>query len=146
MLDYTVMDTHDKTYALLTKLAPMIEDIQRRLMVIEEQLRSGGGASKRDAPDKEAKRAEKEAAVEALSASDRALYEALREWRGERARSLGWSPMTVAHDKTLLAITALRPLTELAMGAVNVNLARKYGPELLAIVKRHPQAEGDAPW
>ena len=144
MLDYTVMDTHDKN--LLLKIATMVEDSQRRLTLIEELVRSGGSKRASDAPDKEAKRAEKEAAIEALPASDRALYEALREWRGEKARSLGWSPMTVAHDKTLLAITALRPATELAMSAVNVNLARKYGPELLAIVKRHPQVEGDAPW
>lgn len=145
MLYYTVMDTHDKN--LLLKIATMVEDNQRRLTLIEELIRSGGGIRKAsDAPDKEAKRAEKEAAIEALSVSDRALYEALREWRIGKARSLGWSPMTVAHDKTLLAITALRPTTELAMSAVNVNLARKYGPELLGIVKRHAQADGGDDW
>jgi superfamily II DNA helicase RecQ len=138
------MDAHDKD--LLIKIGNMVEDCQRRLTLLEELVRSGGSRRVGDAPDKEAKRAEKQAAVEALSASDRALYDALREWRAEKARSLGWSPMTVAHDKTLLAITALRPSTELAMGAVNANLARKYGPELLAIVKKHSQAAGDGDW
>jgi superfamily II DNA helicase RecQ len=138
------MDTHDKN--LLLKIATMVEDSQRRLTLIEELVRSGGSKRASDAPDKEAKRAEKEAAIEALSASDRALYGALREWRTKTAASLGHSTMTVAHDTTLLAITAVRPRNEMALRAVSAKLGMKYGPELLAIVKRHPQVEADAPW
>jgi superfamily II DNA helicase RecQ len=144
MLDYTFMDTHDKQ--LLLKIGDMVEDCQRRLTLIEELIRSGGGKRASDAPDKEAKRAEKQAIIDALSAEDRALYDALREWRGSVARGLGWSPMTVAHDRTLLDLVAVRPDNNLAFLAVNSNLATKYGPELLALIKRYPRSEADAPW
>lgn len=144
MLDYTVMDTHDKN--LLLKVATMVEDNQRRLTLIEELVRSGGAKKASDAPDKEAKRAEKEKAVEALSASDRALYEALRSWRRDVAASMNRSPMTVCHDQALLDVVHLRPTTEMAMLATNNNLGRKHGPEIIALVKSHPQVEGGGDW
>ena len=144
MVDYTVMDAHDKQ--LLMKVAEIVEDNQRRLTLIEELLRSSKTTATAEAQDKEAKRAAKQLAIDALSASDRELFDALRHWRRAVAGESGRSPMTVCHDQALLDIVAWRPKDEIGLRAVNGNLATKFGPQLLSIIKRHPSDQGDQPW
>jgi ATP-dependent DNA helicase RecQ len=75
---------------------------------------------------------------DALDDPGRALFEALRRYRLERARAEGVPPYVVASDRTLRDVARLRPrdLAELegAHGIGPAKLAR-YGAEILAVVR-----------
>jgi ATP-dependent DNA helicase RecQ len=80
-----------------------------------------------------------------LSASDRALFEALRAERLGLSREAGVPPYVVAHDRTLLEVVRWKPRTpaELAQvyGMGPARIAR-YGERILATVRRHVAGEG----
>ncbi|HYE42654.1 MAG TPA: DNA helicase RecQ [Caulobacteraceae bacterium] len=69
---------------------------------------------------------------------DRALFEALRNWRKERAAEQGVPPYVIFHDKTLLDIARARPSTGPALARVagvgEGKLAR-YGEGVLKVVR-----------
>ncbi|MEA2519988.1 MAG: ATP-dependent helicase UvrD/PcrA, partial [Chloroflexota bacterium] len=68
---------------------------------------------------------------------DDPLFDALREWRSERARLEEKPAYVIASDATLAAISAARPGTLASLERVNgIGPAKldKYGPEILAIV------------
>jgi ATP-dependent DNA helicase RecQ len=65
------------------------------------------------------------------------LFQALRAWRLERARSDGLSPYIVAYDRTLRLVARERPRDLEALGAIpglGASKALKYGPELLEVI------------
>jgi DNA helicase-2/ATP-dependent DNA helicase PcrA len=67
------------------------------------------------------------------------VFQALREWRLERARSAAVPPYVIAHDSTLLEIEARRPRSESELRRVPGMGPRKvetYGSEILAVVIR----------
>ncbi|HYP03705.1 MAG TPA: DNA helicase RecQ [Cyanobium sp.] len=78
-----------------------------------------------------------QAAGALLSEADEALFQALREWRREQARSQGVPPYVVFHDRTLVEIAAARPvnLDDLA-GICGVGRAKleRYGEAVLGVV------------
>ena len=63
---------------------------------------------------------------EALSAQERRVFDALRAWRGEVAKELGWPAFRIASNRTLTGIARAAPRDERALGAV-----RGVGPWLL---------------
>ena len=75
---------------------------------------------------------------EALDVADRALFDALRRYRLERARKDGVPPYAVATDRALRDIARLRPqdaaTLELAHG-IGPAKVKRYGAELLAVVR-----------
>jgi ATP-dependent DNA helicase RecQ len=79
----------------------------------------------------------------ALDEAGRALFDALRIHRLEVARAAGLPPYAVATDRALRDIAALRPATsaelELAHG-IGPAKAKRFGPGLLAVVRRHAGA------
>jgi RecQ family ATP-dependent DNA helicase len=80
-----------------------------------------------------------------LSPADAPLFEALKEWRLGAAE--GKPAYTVAHNKTLAAIAALRPADAdrlLAIAGVGPSFVSKYADEVLAIVAEHPPAVPEA--
>ena len=86
------------------------------------------------------KKARKTASAAELSPEAMPLFDALKSWRTDRARSLGLPPYTVAHDKLLVAVSTLRPATEDELSQISgIGPAKleKYGAELLEIVARH---------
>jgi ATP-dependent DNA helicase RecQ len=81
---------------------------------------------------------------------DQTLFEKLRAWRLETARTLGKPPFVVFHDSTLKRIAATKPadLEELsAVKGIGPAKLEQYGQSLLAIVsgqeddQKGPQAE-----
>ncbi len=67
------------------------------------------------------------------------VFEALRAWRAERARTDGVPAYVVAHDATLLAVVAARPASLVELGRVKgMGPARveRYGTEILAALER----------
>jgi DNA helicase-2/ATP-dependent DNA helicase PcrA len=67
---------------------------------------------------------------------DEALYDRLRGWRMEQAKSLGQPAYCVFTDKTLLAIAEVRPSDEQGLSAIPGVGARKldkFGAEVLAL-------------
>ncbi|MFF7676720.1 ATP-dependent DNA helicase UvrD2 [Actinacidiphila glaucinigra] len=67
---------------------------------------------------------------------DEALYERLREWRVEQAKTLGQPAYCVFTDKTLLAIAEVRPTTEGELSVISGVGARKldkFGADVLAL-------------
>ena len=69
------------------------------------------------------------------------LFEALRQWRLERAKRDGVPAYAIAHDETLNAIVETKPATVAALrrcrGIGPERLAR-YGAEILAVVAASP--------
>jgi ATP-dependent DNA helicase RecQ len=89
--------------------------------------RSGGGPS----------RARKAAASESLDAGDRALFEALRAWRAETARSQGVPAYIVFGDATLRALAEHRPTTvhDLAgISGIGEKKREAYGEAVIAVI------------
>ncbi|HET8815514.1 MAG TPA: ATP-dependent DNA helicase RecQ [Solirubrobacterales bacterium] len=86
------------------------------------------------------KRATKAAPAPDLSPADGPLLEALKAWRLRAAD--GKPAFTVAHNKTLTAIAAIRPTNDdslLAISGIGPSFVAKYAPEVLAIVAEHSQ-------
>ncbi len=76
-----------------------------------------------------------------LSPADAPLFEALKSWRLEAAA--GKPAYTVASNKTLTAIAAIRPGDDdslQAIGGVGPAFIAKFAPDVLAIVAEHPAA------
>jgi ATP-dependent DNA helicase RecQ len=82
---------------------------------------------------------EAEERASAISGLDTALFEALRVYRATIASESGVAPFIVAHDRTLAAIAARRPLNpqelEEVPGMGPAKIAR-YGEGFLAVVRR----------
>ena len=77
-------------------------------------------------------------AATALDAASSSLYEALRAWRAQVARSHGVPAYVVFHDSTLQAIALARPRSVDALRAIPGLGERKlahYGEQLLALVE-----------
>ncbi|MEO6434121.1 MAG: DNA helicase RecQ [Sphingomicrobium sp.] len=65
------------------------------------------------------------------------LFEALREWRRERAKEQGVPPYVIFHDSTLRAVAGLRPSTLAALSQVDGigdTKLERHGESLLAAV------------
>ncbi len=76
-----------------------------------------------------------------LSPGDEQLFEALKAWRLSAAA--GKPAYTVANNRTLSAIAAIRPSSEGALieiSGVGPGFISKFAPEVLAIVAEHPAA------
>ena len=76
-------------------------------------------------------------ALAELSAGERALFERLRQWRGEAARTQGVPAYVILHDKTLRELALRSPGTLDALGDISgigsAKIAR-YGEELLGVM------------
>jgi RecQ family ATP-dependent DNA helicase len=87
------------------------------------------------------KRAAGSAPAPDLSPADAPLFEALKAWRLRAAA--GKPAYTVANNRTLAAIAAIRPAGEAALieiSGVGPSFISKFAPEVLAIVAEHPAA------
>ena len=97
--------------------------------------------SLREDPSKARKREKRKSTRADLSADlserDRALFEALRDWRRETARDNGVPPYVIFHDKTLRAIAIERPAdqaTLTAMPGVGAKKADRYAEAVAAVI------------
>jgi len=80
-----------------------------------------------------------------LSPADAPLFEALKEWRLRAAE--GKPAYTVANNRTLTAIAAVRPQDAdslIAINGVGPAFIAKYAPEVLALVAEHSQPVAEA--
>lgn len=71
---------------------------------------------------------------------DKELFEQLRQWRTETARSRGKPPYTVFDDKTLIALAAERPddaAKLLLVPGIGPKKLEQYGDEVLGMINRH---------
>ncbi len=85
-------------------------------------------------------RVRKAAASDALDASDRPLFEALREWRAQTAREQGVPAYVVFGDATLRALAEHRPAAADELDGITGIGAKKreaYGDAVLAVVAAH---------
>ncbi len=76
-------------------------------------------------------------AVEGLLSKDQPLFDALREWRLDKAREQGVPAYVILHDKTLRQLASLRPEDEAALADISGLGAAKrehYGEELLELI------------
>ena len=76
-------------------------------------------------------------AVEGLLSKDQPLFDALREWRLDKAREQGVPAYVILHDKTLRQLATLRPEDETALADISGLGAAKrehYGEELLELI------------
>ncbi|HEV7770643.1 MAG TPA: ATP-dependent DNA helicase RecQ [Solirubrobacterales bacterium] len=81
------------------------------------------------------------AAAAEMAAADAPLFEALKAWRLQAAA--GKPAYTVANNRTLIAIAAIRPADTAALieiSGVGPAFISKFAPEVLAIVAEHPAA------
>ena len=78
-----------------------------------------------------------EALLQEFSKRDRSLYEALRQWRSDEAKSLGKPPYVIFKDATLLEIVRERPTSPEALRRISGVGEKKlvnYGDAVLDIV------------
>ena len=78
-----------------------------------------------------------EALLQEFSKRDRNLYEALRQWRSDEAKSLGKPPYVIFKDATLLEIVRERPTSPEALRRISGVGEKKlvnYGDAVLDIV------------
>lgn len=71
---------------------------------------------------------------------DQELFEKLKAWRLEKARERQFPPYVVFHDRTLEAVAAARPRTELDLldiSGIGPKKLDDYGEELLELVEDH---------
>ena len=71
------------------------------------------------------------------SVDERRIFDALRAWRGEVAKELGWPAFRVASNRTLSAIAQAAPRDERALSAVRGVgpwLMETHAPRILEIV------------
>ncbi len=79
--------------------------------------------------------------AELAPAEDRALFEALRRWRNERARRDGRPAYVLFTNAQLLEVAAMRPATKGALQAIEgigEARVRDYADEVLAVVESVP--------
>ncbi|RIH88409.1 HRDC domain-containing protein [Calidithermus roseus] len=72
------------------------------------------------------------------TATNDALYQALREWRWQKAKAEGVPPYVIAHDAQLAAIADALPSTPEELTQIKGFGPRKterYGEEILALVR-----------
>lgn len=87
---------------------------------------------------------------EVLAKEDWPLFNALRDWRGERARREGIPTYVVCNNRQLAEVVSKRPATLSELGHINGfgdAKLKKYGKEMLAIITRAgtaPKEVGDA--
>ncbi|MCB1298843.1 MAG: HRDC domain-containing protein, partial [Microthrixaceae bacterium] len=84
-----------------------------------------------------AARARKSSASESLDAADRPLFEALRAWRAETARTQGVPAYIVFGDATLRALAEHRPASVAALeGITGIGEKKReaYGESVLAVI------------
>ncbi len=83
------------------------------------------------------KKAKREETLAELNEADGRLFEALRSWRAEVARTIAKPPYVIAHDKVLATVATERPKTEDDLARIpGIGPAKlaQYGPELLRLV------------
>ncbi len=74
----------------------------------------------------------------ALPAGDRALFDALRQWRLAEARTQGVPAYVILHDRTLAAIASTRPTTLDALarvGGIGSAKLERYGAAIVALAR-----------
>ena len=119
----------------------MLTDGARALLKGEQalQLRRDSAGARRK-PTRGPARSATNAALGSLSASDDALWHALKAHRLEIARAQGVPPYVIFHDSTLLEIVRAKPTDPLALSTLPGIGARKlerYGAGVLEIVRDH---------
>lgn len=113
---------------MTTPQAKMLLTGAQRLLLREDTLQPR--TSKRNREKAQATRA-------VVAAEDKPLFEALRNWRAERAAGLKVPPYVIFSDATLKAIAELRPDSLQGLGKVSGIGERRladYGEEVLRIV------------
>lgn len=97
----------------------------------------------REDPSKKRTRAKRGSAAVAiladLSSRDHELFEALRDWRTEMAKTRGVPPYVIFHDRTLAEIARERPSNAAALrtiGGVGEKKAERYAGDVAEIVAK----------
>lgn len=73
------------------------------------------------------------------ASEDPLLFDELRQWRFDRAKSDGVAPYMVAHDTTLHELAARKPTTSqalLGIKGMGPSKVEKYGSDLLSVLKK----------
>jgi ATP-dependent DNA helicase RecQ len=82
------------------------------------------------------------------TAVDPALFERLRNWRGEQAKKQRVPAYVVLHNSHLEAISARKPATIHELGAikgVGLRRAARYGEEILALIRGEEKPDSSMP-
>jgi ATP-dependent DNA helicase RecQ len=101
-------------------------------------LRRAAPKQAKAAREKSVAKAGKDAVLEALSASARRRFEALRTWRSEVARSHGLPAYVIFHDATLIAIADTDPQNLDALAQVQgmgKHKLERYGEQVLDVLR-----------
>lgn len=125
----------DAEHYNVIRLGGLANDVLRGDMRIEVR-RTLMNPPKKDVVAKE-RRERRDELVAQLSSEGKRIFEALRQWRLETAKSLGKPPYTIFWDKTLVEIARNCPMDEedLAMiPGVGEQKVERYGDEILDIV------------
>ena len=116
--------TNDSLTAALHELATQVKRLA--------DSRTGVGAAAAPTP---ANARPSRSAVE-VPEGNRAVFEALREWRRSEAKKAGVAPYVVAHDSALLAIAQTKPTDTKALAEVfGFKRTERYGQGILQVLQ-----------
>ena len=91
------------------------------------------------------KRRESKPESQSWQGVDRELFDALRNWRSEKAKARGLPPYIICDDAVLRALARHRPSTDeglLAVRGIGRRKQAEYGEELLALISAHCREQG----
>lgn len=100
------------------------------------------------APDEKRSTRRREAPEKELSAEERSVFDALRNWRAGRARADGIPPYMIANNRQFTRIVMLRACSKADLAKVNGVGERKiarYGDDILAVLAAHPGSSSAPP-
>lgn len=109
------------------RMLDTLDGIERRLLILEGSRQVEEGPRRNQAPDE-------------LKEGDIALWDALRQWRKERAEADGIKPFHVFGNRVLAAIVATRPADKFELSKIRdfgTNRMERYGDDVMGMVGEH---------
>jgi ATP-dependent DNA helicase PIF1 len=132
----------DGLNGMALRVSPLAKQIDAELRAKSEQALVAHAEYiqkwQQDEESGEHERQQRAAEEKANAPADPELFEKLRAWRGKKASELSLPAYIIAHDKTLAAVSALKPTTEkelLNIPGFGPKKVEVYGPEILKVVQ-----------
>ncbi len=139
IFDDTELHEFSKNHQILSKKQDLYFYREQPMMVIFLEYRNKTKGTRYFQGKKKAGKPKVE-----LTEGETNLYESLRRWRNDTAKSAGISPMNILHNLHLEEIVRKMPksLTHLKqISGIGEVKAQKYGAEILALIHKTPAAE-----
>ncbi len=115
----------------LTDLAKPVLKGERKILIKESIFAAKEASSTKN-------KKSKSSATKTTAASDDPIFDALKQWRTEQAKTTNVPPYVIMHDSTLIALAQARPRTEddlIGIAGMGEKRREKYGHAIVEIIR-----------